>query len=156
MIESNAAAIAARLQVVAEFKPVRDAVQRVLLRMETEARRKAKPHGVDTGTLARSIMSNLNPPMTPIGGSVFTTNRLAPVIEVGRKPGRMPPVDPIARWAKRHGIDAAPFVLARAIGRHGTKGLYMFKAALAVGQRELANDLHGAALRIEQQWRGQL
>lgn len=40
--------------------------------------------------------------------------------EKGRKPGKMPPIASIASWANSKGID--PYVLARSIGRKGTKG----------------------------------
>lgn len=38
----------------------------------------------------------------------------------GRRPGKPPPISAIEPWARAKGID--PFVLARSIGRKGTKG----------------------------------
>lgn len=38
----------------------------------------------------------------------------------GRPPGKQPPIAAIEPWARAKGID--PFVLARSIGRKGTKG----------------------------------
>lgn len=136
--------------------PLRNQLRGVLLQMEAEARRKAKPHSVDTGTFARSIQSDLTPLGAPLVGRVYSMQRLAPVLEVGRRPGKMPPVAPIARWADKHGIDIPPFVLARAIGRRGTKGLYAFAAAYALAQQQLAGVLRAAVLQIEINWRGKL
>ena len=45
----------------------------------------------------------------------------------GRRPGKQPPVDAIRSWANSKGID--PFVLARSIGRKGTKGTPFLKIA---------------------------
>ena len=127
-------------------------VQPLLLLMEAEARRKAKPHGVDTGMTARSVQSQLLPGFTPLG-RVYSLNKLAPVIEVGRRPGKMPPVEPIARWAKKHGINISGFVLARAIGRRGTKGLYFMRVAGDVGKGNLVTYVRKAADALHASWR---
>lgn len=40
-------------------------------------------------------------------------------VEVGRRPGKQPPIRAIEPWARRHG--AVPFLVARAIGLRGVK-----------------------------------
>ena len=45
----------------------------------------------------------------------------AAVQEYGRKPGKMPPAQPIAQWMERRGIEAnLLFVIRRAIAKKGT------------------------------------
>lgn len=41
-------------------------------------------------------------------------------VHEGRGPGKMPPISAIEPWAKRMGLN--PFMVARAIGKNGTKG----------------------------------
>lgn len=94
----------------------RVAMEASLLLVEGTARTLAPK---DTGRLGGSITHSI------AGGGANLTGRVAPsvayglFVEKGRRPGRMPPVDTVASWARRHGIN--PFVLARAIGRRGTK-----------------------------------
>jgi hypothetical protein len=74
----------------------------------------------DTGRLAGSITHAIT------GGGANLTSRIAPSVnyglwaEKGRGPGKPPPVAAIAPWARRHGMD--PYILARSIGRKGTRG----------------------------------
>lgn len=49
-------------------------------------------------------------------------------LETGRKPGKMPPVEPIQRWMQQRGIvprdisqESLAFLIARRIGREGSK-----------------------------------
>jgi hypothetical protein len=94
----------------------RTAMEASLLLVEGTARTLAPK---DTGRLGGSITHSI------AGGGASLTGRVGPsvayglFVEKGRRPGRMPPVDAVASWARRHGIN--PFVLARAIGRRGTK-----------------------------------
>ena len=45
-----------------------------------------------------------------------------PYILFGRKPGKMPPIQPIISWCKQYGITASPWAVRYNIGRKGTKG----------------------------------
>lgn len=81
----------------------------------------------DTGRLAGSITHSIS------GSGANLTSKIGPsvqyglFVERGRAPGKMPPIAAIAGWAARKGID--PFVLARSIGRKGTKARpYMLPA----------------------------
>lgn len=70
----------------------------------------------DTGRLAGSITHTISGLSSRIGPSV----NYGLYAEQGRGAGRMPPVGAVSGWASRHGIN--PYVLARSIGRRGTKG----------------------------------
>ena len=73
----------------------------------------------DTGRLGGSITHQIS------GGGANLTSRVGPsvayglFVEKGRRAGRPPPVGAVQSWARRHGIN--PYVLARAIGRRGTR-----------------------------------
>lgn len=55
-------------------------------------------------------------------GLVAVGERYGSVVEFGRRPGKMPPVAPIERWASiKLGSPGAGFVIARKIGQRGTK-----------------------------------
>ena len=45
-----------------------------------------------------------------------------PYILFGRRPGKMPPIQPIISWCKQYGITASPWGIRYNIGRKGTKG----------------------------------
>jgi len=40
----------------------------------------------------------------------------------GRGPGKMPPIEPIAGWCAKNGIDISPWAIAKSIAKKGTKG----------------------------------
>jgi hypothetical protein len=86
----------------------------------------------DTGRLAGSITHAIS------GGGASLTSRIGPsvswgiYVERGRRPGKPPPVSAIAPWARRHG--ANPFLVARAIGRRGTKARPFLVPALTKSQ----------------------
>jgi len=132
--------------------PIKKAMQKSMLFVEGEARKGAKPHAVDTGELARSIKSSLGPEAVPLSAKVFTNKIYALPAEFGRKPGKMPPVDAIAGWVRRHGIGVPPFVIARAIGRRGTKGIFYMKKAAEAGQKKIPGFFKEAASAIEKIW----
>jgi len=69
-------------------------------------------------------------------GAVVTAIPYGWPMEVGRKPGRMPPVSAIAYWVRRkqlaeteEEIQTVAFLIARAIGRRGTQGAFMVEKA---------------------------
>ena len=52
----------------------------------------------------------------------------AKYVEYGRRAGKMPPRSAIEKWAFAHGFTSQTvFLLQRAIGRRGTKGVHMFR-----------------------------
>jgi hypothetical protein len=64
----------------------------------------------------------------PDGAVVTNDHPASPTIEHGRRPGKRPPRDPIAQWARRRlGLSeteamSVAFLVARAIGRRGLIG----------------------------------
>lgn len=99
------------------------------LRTEREAKTLVPPN-VDTGQLQSSINSRFG----NLKGEVSPTSKHAIFVHEGRKPGRMPPFQEgtaLNSWARRRGIN--PFVVARAIGRKGTKkNQFMHKAFASI------------------------
>lgn len=88
---------------------------------------------VNTGLLRGSIANAMygRPPF--IEGVVGTPISYGLPVETGRAPGKLPPIDAIEYWLKRKQL--APegntrqvaYLIARAIGRRGTKGAFMFR-----------------------------
>lgn len=100
-------------------------IEKTSFKMEREAKIEAA-NVLDTGQTQSSISTNI----FGLKGQVKPTTKHAIFAHNGRKPGRMPPFKEgtaLARWANKHGIP--PFLLARSIGRKGTKGYkFMDKA----------------------------
>lgn len=87
------------------------------LRTERSAKQHVPP-SVDTGQLQSSIHSRFG----HLRGEVKPTVKHAIFVHEGRRPGRMPPFQPgtaLNSWATRKGMN--PFLVARSIGRKGTK-----------------------------------
>ena len=74
--------------------------------------------------------------------------------EKGRAPGKMPPLAPIELWVRRVlGVDPAKsrqvaFLVARAIGRRGTKGAHMAEEGLAAVRPQIQADFEGVPARV--------
>lgn len=94
----------------------RQAMQASLLLIEGAARQGVAQ---DTRRLAGSITHTIAGSGANLTGRVGPSVRYGYWVEHGRKAGKPPPLDAIAGWARRHGIH--PFVVARAIGRRGTR-----------------------------------
>lgn len=78
----------------------------------------------------------------------------APVMEFGRRPGRMPPPQALAGWARRHGFpDTALFVLARAIARKGIRGRFYMRRAAQATKNALPGIMRDVAREIEARFR---
>ena len=82
----------------------------------------------DTGRLAGSITHSISGLTSRIGPSV----QYGLFVERGRRPGKMPPVSAVAGWAARKGVN--PYVLARSIGRKGTRPQPFLVPALTQSQ----------------------
>lgn len=88
---------------------------------------------VNSGALRGSITTAVTGTPVSLHGEVVTDIIYGWPVEEGRRPGRMPPVDAIQLWVTRKlgigGLEArrVAYVIARAIGRRGTKGAFMFK-----------------------------
>ena len=63
---------------------------------------------------------------TQLGAELFNTEPYSDVIELGRRPGSFPPVDPLVGWVERNlsigpgeSVEQVAFLVARAIYRRG-------------------------------------
>lgn len=87
---------------------------------------------VNFGTLRAGTAKEMTSAGSMLRGMVVNPTSYAWPVETGRAAGKMPPVDAIKQWVIRKGIargreaDSAAFLIARAIGRRGTKGAQMF------------------------------
>lgn len=108
----------------------------------------ATPVGA-TGHLRQSITHQVSGSGIAVTGRVYSTDLPIKVasVEHGRGPGRMPPIAPIELWVRRKlgGDRRVAFLVARAIGRRGTKGQHMFVAGYDAALRRLPQRM--AALR---------
>lgn len=90
---------------------------------------------VDLGIGRGSVFTEIRGSTVNMRGIVGSGQIHVAVLEKGRRPGATPPpVGPIASWLSRNGGDARlAFVVARSIGRRGTKAHRMFKNAIERG-----------------------
>jgi len=94
----------------------------------------------NTGALRQSIQDDKIAPLTWI---ISTPLVYADPVEIGRRPGSMPPTTPIELWARRKlGLSAneaegAAYAIARAIAERGTKPAHMFKTGMANARPKL-------------------
>jgi hypothetical protein len=103
-------------------------------------------HGKNIGTLQDSFAIDVYGETFGLTGIVATPLLYGLPVELGRSPGKGPPQDAIKLWVVRKlkltgkKADQAAFLIARAIGRHGTKGVFMVKKAYdrARGGNEIA------------------
>lgn len=72
----------------------------------------------DTGQLGNSLNHRIVRQGTSVQGYIGASAGTWPFVEFGTRP-HWPPIAAITPWANRHGI--APFLVARAISRRGTK-----------------------------------
>lgn len=107
-----------------------------LLLIESDARRGVKR---DTGRLQNSITHSISG--NGLEGKVGPSVAYGLYVEMGRRPGKMPPISAVEGWARRHGIN--PFLVARAIGRKGIKAQPFLIPAFEKNQRRIV-DLFGA------------
>lgn len=108
-------------------------IKRAALLTEDEAKRQVPP-SIFTGRMQSSIHTSFG----RNSATVKPTSKYAYWVHEGRKPNRrMPPFGPgtdLNAWATRKGMN--PFLVARSIGRKGTKGNpFMDKAYRSVKPR---------------------
>jgi hypothetical protein len=105
------------------------------------------PTGV-TYQLRGSIVSELHGTPEARSQEVSSSVFYAPIQEVGRKPGKRPPADALLLWVTRESVAV---LVARAIGRRGTKGYRMFEQAFekAVPYFERQAEAMGAEIARE-------
>jgi hypothetical protein len=93
------------------------------------------PRGISAGGggLAGSIFTELRGTPARREAVVASSAFYAPIVEVGRQPGRWPSLAPIMLWVRRklHVSDqdapSVAYLVARKIGEQGTPGAHMFE-----------------------------
>jgi hypothetical protein len=90
------------------------------------------PTGV-TFALRGSIVSELRGSPAERAQEVSSSMAYAPIQEVGRRPGRRPPVGALLVWVARKlqasDVPSVAFLVARKIGREGTTGYHFMELA---------------------------
>lgn len=110
-----------------------------------------------TGALRQGIRMRSSRKFGILSATVKATAPHSWLVQHGRRPGKMPSIDPrrakspksaqrLANWAKAHGIE--PFVLARSIARKGTRARPFMTAAILHGQQSLEPRIRGAVERV--------
>ncbi len=108
----------------------------------------------DTSRLAASINNPLesvtiDASPIPLWGMLKPPEEYAKYVEWDTRP-HFPPIKAIAEWAHRHNM--VPFLVARAIARHGTKGAHMFRDGLTAALPTMQRFLSNCAREIETRW----
>lgn len=151
-VEQLAEAMAKAPDVVRER--LLDAMTEADLLLEREAKEGA-PVGVGGGGgLRGSIFSEETVTGDTIRGIVSSPLPYASVVELGRRPGKMPPVQPILDWVEHklglrdRAAESAAWAIAKKIQRKGTAGARMFGRALEAQERTVQRIFSAAADRI--------
>lgn len=111
------------------FKPLlRDAMVKSTTLIQNTIKENITSQGISTtGNLRRSVQKH---EVSAERGVVAVDERYGGAVEFGRKPGKMPPIDAIERWAQlKLSTSGLGFVIARKIGRKGTKANPFVKPA---------------------------
>ncbi len=109
---------------------------------------------VNSGSLRGSIEANVKGSGVKYQGELTTPLPYGEAVEFGRKPGKPPPTAAIKMWVIRKGIatgaeaDSVAFLIARAIGKRGTKGAFMFKRGFAQAKPAVLRYWQGVPARI--------
>jgi hypothetical protein len=123
---------------------LRTGMTKSVLAVEADAKRGAP---VDRGQLRRSLTHEVQVRSREVVGRAGTNLEYAKFVEDGRGPGKMPPVSVIEDWAGRHGAAGAGFLIARAIGRRGTRPKPYLKPAFEQNAAKISQELGPATLR---------
>lgn len=115
----------------------------------------------DTRTAFRSIVSEVHTTETRVRGVVGILRgpavQYGRVLNEGRTAGKPPPpVAPIAAWLRRKGGDPAlAYVVARAIGKRGTKGSHFIEKSISESHAKAVQLFREASRRIVARLRGE-
>lgn len=116
---SGLASAMAALDPTILHKPARNLLTRSGVKVQGLARDNAP---IDRGGLRDSIAYEVDPSMFPKSVKVGSNLEYARATELGRPPGKMPPVGPLEAWAQRKGFGAgAGWPIALHIMAHGTE-----------------------------------
>lgn len=125
-------AIAAFKKAGANYEPVMlQAMRNSVMKLKADTRGNIVNKGIqNTGNLTRSVGER---EITASRGVMGVGEKYGAYVEYGTKP-HFPPVAPIERWAKtKLGVSGLGFLIARKIGRFGTKAQPYVEPAWTVG-----------------------
>lgn len=91
------------------------AIAKAAILLQAQARVEAPIHD---GQLRQRIVLG---PILGLKGSVQAQAPYSFWVHEGRRPGKMPPIAPLEKWAVDHGMPGAGFLIARKIAQRGTK-----------------------------------
>jgi len=128
---------------------------RIVTRMESETVERT-PAGVGGAAgLRGSVHGGVMRQGKSFRGFWGTPLEYGEVIEEGRRPGKaMPPVHPIALWARsKLGVptdeaESAGFAIARKIAVYGFEGAHMFEEAWEANEKWVQDQLYGIVDRV--------
>ena len=142
------------------LKPTREIVAAAGKEGLETARKAAKPHPGDKGTLARMIESD-----TQDGGKTVVVapqskiRGIATTIEEGRKPGKRPPYGSIKKWMLSHGIISGArgesklvAMMRDRIRSQGTAGVFFMKKGAEAAERCMKGDVPKAEGEVRKAW----
>jgi len=114
-------------------REMRTVLGAIAARVEKEVVEKT-PRGVGAqGGLAGSIHGEVVTIGQGMAAVIGTPIGYGEVVELGRRPGKMPPLEPIALWAERKlGVSredsmGVAYLIAQKIAWYGTEGAHMFE-----------------------------
>ncbi len=136
-------------------KPQKIFMTKAVLVVEGEIKKRWPKGSPGTSTSFRSIEHQVDRRKPPRWGKVRSTSGYGRFVEEGRRPGKMPPMRAIAPWVRRAGMPrSATFLVARSIGRHGTKGHWAMRDG-GKAARKAVRKLLGKQVRTSVRgWRG--
>jgi len=113
---------------------VREVNPQILKRVAIMVTQKAKELvKKDIGFLRDSITYEINGNTITIGSDM----PYAPVVEYGRAPGTLPPVDEIEKWAARHGMPGAGWPIAMNIKKNGIPEAPFLRPAIQYAKKDI-------------------
>lgn len=115
--------------------------------VESEAKKLAPKFD---GLLANTITHEVDPAPIPMHTIVGVGSRYAKYVHAGRKPGKMPPVKALERWAKKKGLNA--WAVAKSIEKKGIKPKPFLTDALEAKKGSVVKQFDNALERIRLQW----
>lgn len=137
---------------------IRRSINESLILLQAEIR-KNTPVGVTSNLrtgINRRLISNRKGEVGVIGPA----QTYADIREVGRRPGKMPPNEPIELWVKRKlrptkdKLKSATYLVRRKIGRQGYRGAFMFRNAENKLRSRVLKILRNGVRRFEQRVSG--
>ena len=130
-------------------EPLRAAFERSGIAVSNEAKTRAP---VFRGRLRQSIKWVTDTAPIPQFVRIGPNVDYAYYVHEGRSPGTFPPISAIRLWVERRGIDADPFVIARAIARRGIAGRPFLTDGLRAAEPQVRQAFDAAGVRIEANW----